>query len=126
MSPPPRRVYPNEEEIRLDRKIKSNQIKESKSNRFDHQTNKVDRIRTCSFVVSSGARPDASRRPPRIHSRRCKNINMPKCWAVVVAVVAAAATASSSGCNCLLLGRQILSSATVAAVVDRDHYHKRV
>ncbi len=61
-----------------------------------------------------------AQRRPRIHYRRCKNINMPKCWAVVVV-----AAASSSGRPS---GRRIPSSSSTAVVVaDRDHqYHLRV
>ncbi|EFX88443.1 hypothetical protein DAPPUDRAFT_234352 [Daphnia pulex] len=51
----------------------------------------------------------------------CKNINMPKCWAV--AAVAAAATSSQEPGR--PSGRQIPSSATVV-VVDRDPHHLRV
>ena len=58
---------------------------------------------------------------PNFFRRRCKNINMPKCWAV--AAVAAAATSSQEPGH--PSGRQIPSSATVV-VVDRDPHHLRV
>jgi hypothetical protein len=54
--------------------------------------------------------------------KRCKNINMPKCWAVVA--VAAAASSQEPGHPS---GHQIPSSSTATVVVvDRDPHHLQV